>query len=520
MADISQGNRAELILNPGDVYRVSTGGSATVEAVYGAPTGTTTVTASTQDFGPYYANAKLIVRAVSGPASYSINQAVPIVARNGSLDDASKQVLQCSGFVWSTTLAAMDRPWPINNASSGNGVPGNRTTHIKRSAEAPFSRVRLWIMRRSDTASSVTVGAFSARVAVTETAADTNSDTRYRPIIGGAVQNVPADVSNIAGWRTVTFGGAGTVSIPGDTNVGLPIWVVSDWIDLRSIPRADGGTRPLALARVYFDATSGGSSVFSNFSSWNTNAAGQDYYREYFVENYAGDAIGTLSNNPAGTQNGTGLGLAVHMEFDYDAPVRSFYGAGDSLIASPHVASNGTFDTWLMRAVNAKSTPAAPMVYTNGGISSRVSHEYINALIQHITLGGRPTDVVLLVGSGNDDPAKGSAGFAYTDWQNASVQSLVMRAIAACSSIRARVYLVTITPRALALATDNRRKALNTWTRALCATGAATLVDADALLSDGATPARMRPEYNGGDTIHYSAAATALLASEMRRVIA
>ena len=99
MADISQGNRAELILNPGDVYRVSTGGSATVEAVYGAPAGTTTVTASTQDFGPYAANAKLIVRAVTGSCSYGINQAVPLMARSGSLDDASRAVLGGSGII-------------------------------------------------------------------------------------------------------------------------------------------------------------------------------------------------------------------------------------------------------------------------------------------------------------------------------------------------------------------------------------------------------------------------------------
>ena len=103
MADIAQGNRAELILNPGDVYRVSTGGTATVEAVYGAPAGTTTITAATQDFGPYAANAKLIVRAVSGPASYSINQPIAITGRQNAtgqtvLDDASRNALDVSGY--------------------------------------------------------------------------------------------------------------------------------------------------------------------------------------------------------------------------------------------------------------------------------------------------------------------------------------------------------------------------------------------------------------------------------------
>lgn len=103
MADISQGNRAELILTPGDVYRVSTGGTATVEAVYGAPAGTTTVTASTQEFGPYAANAKLIVRAVTGSCSYGINQAVPLMSRSGSLDDASRAALSASGGIFTNS---------------------------------------------------------------------------------------------------------------------------------------------------------------------------------------------------------------------------------------------------------------------------------------------------------------------------------------------------------------------------------------------------------------------------------
>lgn len=123
MADISQGNRAELILNPGDVYRVSTGGVATVEAVYGAPAGTTTVTASTQDFGPYAANAKLIVLAVTGSCSYGINQAVPLMARSGSLDDASRAVVQSARAIALPSRAAKLIQAPVF-ISGGRAVVG------------------------------------------------------------------------------------------------------------------------------------------------------------------------------------------------------------------------------------------------------------------------------------------------------------------------------------------------------------------------------------------------------------
>ncbi len=117
MSEIAQGNRAELILSPGDVYRVSTGGSATVEAVYGAPAGTTTVTASTQDFGPYAANAKLIVRAVTGSASYGINQATPLQQRNGALDDASRAAVQASRSIALPSRAAKLIQSPVFLAS-------------------------------------------------------------------------------------------------------------------------------------------------------------------------------------------------------------------------------------------------------------------------------------------------------------------------------------------------------------------------------------------------------------------
>lgn len=69
MSQISADNHANIILQPGEVVRVSTGGTATVLAAYGAPAGTTTVTASTQDFGPYGVPAKLRVTAVSGAAN-------------------------------------------------------------------------------------------------------------------------------------------------------------------------------------------------------------------------------------------------------------------------------------------------------------------------------------------------------------------------------------------------------------------------------------------------------------------
>lgn len=98
MADLSQGNHANLILNPGEAYRISTVGVATVEVIYGAPAGTTTVTASTQDFGPYLASVKLKVTATSGQASYTLRTAKGLQAFDSVLDPDSSAALAASRF--------------------------------------------------------------------------------------------------------------------------------------------------------------------------------------------------------------------------------------------------------------------------------------------------------------------------------------------------------------------------------------------------------------------------------------
>lgn len=72
MSSLAQGDFANIVLSPGEAYTISTGGTATVQSLYGAPAGTTTLTNEAVSFGPYGANAKLRLTAVSGPASYSL----------------------------------------------------------------------------------------------------------------------------------------------------------------------------------------------------------------------------------------------------------------------------------------------------------------------------------------------------------------------------------------------------------------------------------------------------------------
>ncbi|CAN7597372.1 hypothetical protein LJR039_004362 [Pseudorhodoferax sp. LjRoot39] len=78
MPILSAGAHADVVLAVGEVLRVSAAGVATVASSYGAPAGTTTVTANTQDFGPYSVPAKLALTAVSGTCNYSMPGQVPV----------------------------------------------------------------------------------------------------------------------------------------------------------------------------------------------------------------------------------------------------------------------------------------------------------------------------------------------------------------------------------------------------------------------------------------------------------
>jgi hypothetical protein len=112
MSSISSGNFAKIVLNPGETYRVVTGGTATVEAIYGAPNGTTTVTANSVTFGPYGVNAKLKVTATSGPCDVFKVEKVPLEAYpDGSLDPAG------AGAVVSTKNKLSLQAWLLPGVS-------------------------------------------------------------------------------------------------------------------------------------------------------------------------------------------------------------------------------------------------------------------------------------------------------------------------------------------------------------------------------------------------------------------
>jgi len=116
MPDLAQGYSANVVLNAGESVRVSTTGQATVTSAYGAPTGTTTLNATSQTFGPYQVPAKLRVTAVSGTANYAQPTQVPV-----TVDQSTNTVLP-PGAVSGAGIVAAPSTLDGSNVATYNGA--------------------------------------------------------------------------------------------------------------------------------------------------------------------------------------------------------------------------------------------------------------------------------------------------------------------------------------------------------------------------------------------------------------
>lgn len=81
MASLDSTERAKVALAAGESLIVTTTGQCTVQGLSGAPSSTTTLTASSQTFGPYGVAAVLLVTNVSGRTDYVADNATFTLSR-------------------------------------------------------------------------------------------------------------------------------------------------------------------------------------------------------------------------------------------------------------------------------------------------------------------------------------------------------------------------------------------------------------------------------------------------------
>ena len=225
------------------------------------------------------------------------------------------------------------------------GAGSTFTYHTTTTVEQHARRFRIWLPNLAATA--VTVAAVAIAVSNAVGADPTVGST-------GAARFTPSTNA----WVAVTFNGSASATIPPaiDTTAGnkQPSWIASDWIDIATIPRTDGGTLPVVMMRA--TVTSG---VSYNLTGYKTSAfnliANSDIHggRIFTAYRYTGDGITTPANFTYTTDmSGTG---AFFNRFEYQgvSPGVTIAVPGDSIADGSVNGGTGNYGNgWAWKLAN------------------------------------------------------------------------------------------------------------------------------------------------------------------------
>ncbi len=363
---------------------------------------------------------------------------------------------------------------------------------MKIEAEAPFVAVRLfWVSRVANamTASKSIVG-------VTETADTSVAAQAFHPRIGGATYNTVVALPSTLGWRAVTWGGNATVDHPA-ANTAAQV-KVSDWIPLSSVPRTDGGTRPLLLIRNEHDgAAQGGFATFSNalVSTLQTSSVSA---RGRLLQMFTG---ASMVSTPSAVNGAMGTATyEVFPEFKYAVPSLNVCGVGDSILQGESLALTGGVTTWGWRGCADASTPQRPINWMNCGAAAKQYTEYWTRFTELFNAGYLPDVLVVQPFSINDYSGDIPNFNGFIEQAKARAQTIFEFCFT--NRICSLIFVPLLPYNSLTTADDNKRKAFNVWLKDFAASVGAYYMDCSGV-GDGATPERWVAAYNyTSDGIH------------------
>lgn len=240
----------------------------------------------------------------------------------------------------------------LSNVLTAGPPDGNRivtanstqyTYHIQQELESNVSAIRLLIPNGD-----------------TSTIAGVKASVAFGEVLGA---HGDADVITPSGaWSAVTFSGSATVTLAAGTSGSLPSWTASDWIKIPSVPRTDGGERPVMHIRIL---SSGPISRIS-LNDFDDNQIIGSVPRVYRQRRQAVDGITTPANFTSNTWND-----ACHtalVQYMTDVPGLCVAGFGDSIMSGTGATVRG--NAWGLRGCTAVSSPEYPVQWLNVGQAS------------------------------------------------------------------------------------------------------------------------------------------------------
>lgn len=375
--------------------------------------------------------------------------------------------------------AVSAKTYRLGGATGG----GNLTHSLLVNAEGPFTGGKLYIFNTTSSAQTVTAACVAPSAVANDDINPLNGagSAQAWTVIGGGPWTVPAaDVT-------------GTSGVPGILEIPFT---------LASIPRTDNAAYPpLLMARIYALTTGGltaATPLSAEIDAFNT-AVGPARRLAVFWK--GGDFVTTPSGFTAPTK---GLVAISAVQFTCAAPARVVLGGGDSI--SQGVNATSVYYPAGARACAALSTLAAPLSFTNCGVSGATMIQSLQALEVYIARF-TPHIVIIPCFSPNDAQVAAVVNASFT-----AAMGLANK----CRASGMQPVLWTPIPHSVSAGTDALRLAI---VAAVKASGF-PYADYDAALTDGASPARIAAPYNSGDNVHPNEAGQALMGTILQAVLA
>lgn len=245
-------------------------------------------------------------------------------------------------------------------ASTARLVGDVNTTHIEMALECEFDQIRIATANQGAAALTVKMAA-----AVSSVQGAANSNDTIDPTLNGGT------------WVDATFAGATSVSVPAYPSGGKTQWQFSDWMDLSSIARTDGGDNlPILHVRVEVVAgttsytltnESGGLTGWENVGSISGNAP---YGRMWRARTQAVAGVTTkaaFTDTTSATQH-----VPVLVQYRSRKAGYTIVLIGDSILAGQG-ASLINNNAWF-RAACSVSTSSCPISVCNLSVAGQAAN--------------------------------------------------------------------------------------------------------------------------------------------------
>lgn len=371
-----------------------------------------------------------------------------------------------------------------------NAGYGGRSYQTVFTAEAPFTQFRLIIRNLG---AGYTIDAL-----------------KYSTSNSAAVGRNPSP----ANWLDIKLAGvAGNVAVPAGLGTSRPSFLASDWMDATSITRNDNPSYlPVLFVRGYIASTTVLPSNYTNTSNpvtagslWPSEAPNSyNLGRLVQCDSQSGDFV---SSNQSGFSGNTNFGmLFAEIEFRHSVPAMTVMGLGDSITQADQSTYNLLAPVHV--ACATVSTTSKPISPVNNGFSSQTTTNFVARLQDIIASGRKPDVLVYSVWSPNDVVSQLTSEVDTMRLNRAKVIEL-------CADNDIFLILSTGTPRNGYTTFDAQRKAFNAETVAM---PGVSVVDYDAVVSDGATNAQWKSGYSG-DGLHGNDTSYPLMGAALATVL-